>query len=60
MSDQWISVKEKLPENKQVVDVKGIACGQTEETILRELRFFETVGFITNITHWRPTIDDRS
>ena len=52
--NEWISIEDYLPEDKQVVDVLGIACGQTEETILEDLKYFESVGFITNITHWRP------
>jgi hypothetical protein len=50
----WTSVKDKLPEDKQDVDVKGIASGQTEPIILESVQYFETCGFISNITHWRP------
>lgn len=58
----WISVKEMLPENGQLVDVRGVPSvpfGQTaREVIVTDLRYWDKVGFIDNITHWRPAPED--
>ena len=58
MSDQWIAVTEKLPEDKQVIDVKGIPYGQKRKVpkplILSGLHYSKTAGLISVITHWKP------
>jgi len=51
---EWISVKDKLPNDGDRVDVKGFITGTKDVSILRDIHYWDTVGFITNITHWRP------
>jgi len=54
MPYDWISVKESLPEDGQRVDVKGLISGTKDISILRGIHYWDTVGFISNITHWKP------
>jgi lambda repressor-like predicted transcriptional regulator len=56
LQETWVSVKDKLPKDKQDVDLKGIPSGAVEPVILWDTRYFNSVGFISNVTHWRPHV----
>lgn len=49
----WIDVEDYLPSDKQKVSIKGIPVGCTGELII-DIIYNERVGFIKNITHWKP------
>ena len=50
---KWISVKDRLPEDGQYVRVKGIPDTKTKPIEI-EIYYFDNLGFISNITHWKP------
>lgn len=55
LSDFWISVQTRLPYDGQKVSVKGIPSGETNEITI-DITYWDDVGFISNITHWKNRI----
>jgi len=52
--NKWILVKHRLPKDKQLVDVQGKYSVKKGPVIIKGLEYSSGVGFIVNITHWRP------
>ena len=55
--NHWISVKDRLPKEGQLVIAAGIPSGGSKYTSI-ETRYSERVGFIKNITYWIPMPED--
>lgn len=52
----WISVDSQLPRNGQAILVKGIPSGM-HDILIAKIRYWDNVGLIKNITHWKPVGD---
>ncbi len=49
----WIDKNNRLPYNRQLVTIKGIPGGCTEEVEI-DITYLIAVGLIEEVTHWKP------